>query len=292
MSSFDERASSEEREVERWKAALGQAGAGLLHTVCVRSEVDSTQDALRRLGASPGLLVAAMRQTAGRGRLGRSWHDGADQASGQASGVAPGLGVALSVALPVAAPGRLMAVGGLAALSAVDHALERAGGEAAALAQRPKAALKWPNDVLVDGRKIAGVLVEVADGVAIVGIGINVAQRRFPPELAERATSLALLGATTDRLAVASALVSGLAALVGLADAEIRARYHERDGLRGSEQHFEVGGAVVVGEVLTIDPLGAIRLRLRDGRTMDIDPAKASLRASAAGAASGPSAAG
>src|SRR3954449_678311 len=126
---------------------------------------DSTSERAKALAADAphGLLVTAAEQTAGHGRQGRSWSAPAGEA------------VLMSVVLrewPELLP--------LAAALAVA---ETAG---------PEARIKWPNDVLVDGRKVAGILVEAraGEGWAVLGIGVNVAVREFPEELREIAGSL------------------------------------------------------------------------------------------------------
>jgi BirA family biotin operon repressor/biotin-[acetyl-CoA-carboxylase] ligase len=129
---------------------------------------DSTNERARELalnGAPNGTLVTAAEQTAGRGRQGRTWS-------------APA-GRALLCSLVIRDPPRLLP---LAAGAAV--------GEVAG----PDAKLKWPNDVLIDGRKVAGILVEgrPQERWAVLGIGLNVALRQedFPDELRERAATL------------------------------------------------------------------------------------------------------
>src|SRR5215207_6489152 len=147
-------------------------GAPRLHL----REVDSTNVRAQRLaasGAPHGTLVTAAGQTAGHGRQGRAW-------------VTPA-GRALACSLVLREPPRLLPM--LAALAVADVA-DRfdAAGRAAAI--------KWPNDVLLDGRKVAGILAEgrPQEGWAVLGIGINVAVRPddLPPELAERAAGLGL----------------------------------------------------------------------------------------------------
>jgi BirA family transcriptional regulator, biotin operon repressor / biotin---[acetyl-CoA-carboxylase] ligase len=145
----------------------------------VFAEVGSTQDeALEwaRSGAPEGALVVADRQTAGRGRAGRPWLS------------PPGRSLYLSLVLR---PGRQIVPGVLT--TAVGLAAAEAIEELHGLPTR----LKWPNDVVVEGRKIAGVLVEtvVSGGemtAAAAGVGINVSweARTFPGELAGRATSI------------------------------------------------------------------------------------------------------
>ena len=148
-------------------------------------EATSTNDVLRKLaeqGAAEGTAVVALTQTHGRGRQHRPWHS------------PPGLGLYLSVLLrppwPASESGALALLAGVA----VAAALKQLGV--------PGVALKWPNDVLVGGKKICGVLVEpVLKGdhieFAVVGIGVNVRHgaEDFPPELRNTATSCLLAGA-------------------------------------------------------------------------------------------------
>lgn len=122
---------------------------------------------LAREGAPHGTVVIAREQTAGRGRTGRGWQS------------PPGnlyLSVLLRLDLPPARVAELSFVAALAVAQTVDAFLPG------------RARLKWPNDVLVDGAKVAGILVEQADGVAVLGIGVNVAH--CPSGLAYPVTSL------------------------------------------------------------------------------------------------------
>lgn len=147
--------------------------------------VDSTNERARELaaaGAPHGTLVTAGEQTAGRGRQGRTWNASA--------------GRALLCSLVVREPPRLLPL---------------AAGVAVADVAGPDALLKWPNDVLIGGLKVAGLLVEgrPAEGWAVLGIGLNVALRGedFPPELRGRAGTLGrapeLIEATLVELLVA-----------------------------------------------------------------------------------------
>ena len=131
---------------------------------------DSTNTRARELaahGAPHGTLVTASEQSAGRGRQGRTW-------------LAPA-GRALLCSVVVREPPRLLPL---------------AAGVAVAEVAGPDAQLKWPNDVLLDARKVAGILVEgrPQEGWAVVGIGLNVALRNqdFAPELRGKAGSLGL----------------------------------------------------------------------------------------------------
>lgn len=172
---------------------LGTATIG--RRVAVWSRLPSTNDLALRASASrsnEGLVVLAEEQTAGRGRRGRPWT------------APPGAGLLMSAL--VFPPACLGEVGPLTALGAVAAAevVESATG-------RP-ARIKWPNDVRVEGRKLAGVLVERRRG-AVIGIGLNVGHGPddFPPELRGSATSLRLLtGTAHDRSELARALIRAL----------------------------------------------------------------------------------
>jgi BirA family biotin operon repressor/biotin-[acetyl-CoA-carboxylase] ligase len=156
-------------------------------TIVRCGRVESTQPiafAIAADGAPDRSVVIADSQAAGRGRRGRTWHD------------EPGASLLVSIVLrPRVSPARLPTLS-LTAGVALAEALERAAG----LAVR----LKWPNDVLVGGRKLAGILLEsrmipaaagsAAPAVVALGIGVNLTQRAFPLDLAERATSVRLAG--------------------------------------------------------------------------------------------------
>jgi len=142
----------------------------------VMAQCASTQEHARALGL--GAVVVAQRQTGGRGQRGNVWADTGDE------------GLAFSLVLPATEqPQRSAAL----AMAIVD-ALEPLAPS--------RLTVKHPNDVLLDGRKLAGVLIEQADGLAVIGIGINVAQQSWPDELAQTAISLGLAGVEVDRLGV------------------------------------------------------------------------------------------
>lgn len=158
--------------------AIGNLMPRLGSTVLRFDSVTSTNDLVREMavaGASEGTAVLAREQTAGRGRQGRSW----SSPSGE--------GLYLSVVLrPKVEPARSPVIT-LAAAVAVAEALS--------IDFNVAADIKWPNDVHARGRKICGVLVESAiEGnqlqYAVMGIGVNLAQREFPDEIKESATSL------------------------------------------------------------------------------------------------------
>lgn len=154
--------------------------------------VDSTQNYAAQLaadGAVDGTVVVAQTQTAGRGRKGRIWRD------------VPGESLLLSVILRTSLATARRSMLSLAAAVAVTEALREAGGV--------DVRLKWPNDVHVDERKVAGILLECRGEVVLLGVGINVVQRDFDPDL--RATSIALEGGNTDRDALLAAVRAAVA---------------------------------------------------------------------------------
>ncbi len=137
--------------------------------------IDSTQRRARELVERDDRrwdAVCAAHQTAGRGRQGAHWHD------------APGQSLLVSVILwetPLPEPAGLV---GLFAALATAQALETR------FPDLPPVQLKYPNDLMIHGRKLGGVLTEIVGGVAIVGIGVNLEQTEFPAELQEKAISV------------------------------------------------------------------------------------------------------
>jgi BirA family biotin operon repressor/biotin-[acetyl-CoA-carboxylase] ligase len=211
--------------------------------------VDSTQTvafALAADGAADRTVVVAQAQTAGRGRHGRLWLD------------EPGASLLTSIILrPRLEPARLPTLS-LAAGVAVVEALERVTG------LKPR--LKWPNDVLVDGRKLAGILLESRispSPLVVLGIGVNLAQRVFPADLAERATSVRLAtGRRVDADALLTALLESLDAWRTRLETEGWAPISERwraltetlgrrvsiDGVEGVAVDVDEDGALIVAE--------------------------------------------
>lgn len=211
----------EGRAVEEWRRGWG------VPRLEIYDVVGSTNDVARGLaeeGAPGGTTVIADHQTRGRGQRGREWH------------APPAVGLLLSMVLR---PGRSHEEPVIGAVPlrvglAVARALERVAPI--------RVQLKWPNDLLVDGRKLGGILCEgslAGDRFAlVVGIGINLGQREgdFPHGLEFPATSLAMYGAGAERAVVAGAVVGAIAALRAdpahaLSAAELR-EFRKRDILR------------------------------------------------------------
>ena len=226
----------------------------------VLEETTSTNDVAKRaakLGAPHGATWVADAQTAGRGRQGRAWI--------APRGEALLVSVLLRLACPPARLPPLSLAAGLAARDAVAKAVRRDA----------TVALKWPNDVLVDGRKVAGVLVEAmlagsrVEGV-VVGVGVNVHTRVFPEEIAATAGSIALFGSPAspppDRAAVLVDLLEGLSRDLELVAARglglVRARLHAAHALRGERVRSESAGEGVAED---IDDDGRLCVRRDDG---------------------------
>jgi len=240
-------------DLQALAATLAARGAPIPRIV-VFSIVGSTQDeaaSLARSGAPAGTLVIASVQTAGRGRVGRTWHS-------------PRGGLYASLVLrPVATPDRWPALAVLAG-TAVAEALSEAG--VAALR------VKWPNDVLVDGRKVAGLLAEahLGEGFAVLGLGLNVAfAADLPAEIAGIATDLAwALPTSASRTeACASVLAAVAQACVGASpDLAVDPARASRwlDGTR------DVAVAGVRGRPAGVTVLGELVIDAADGTTVRV----------------------
>ncbi len=222
----------------QWTRRLKDAACGPFETVVVVDEAASTQDTARRLDATPGTVVAARRQTAGRGRLGRAWAD---------TGV-EGIAVSFVIAQP-ARPEALAIAAAVGTAVAAESLLEGAVG------------IKWPNDVVVDGRKLAGILIEQWGGRAVIGIGMNVTQTNWPPLLDGRAVSLAQLGATCTPLDALAALVRAVSVALPVPEESLCEQFARRDVLPDSHAVFRTGGRTITGTVIRIDPMHGLLVR-------------------------------
>ncbi len=204
-------------------AGVGRLGTPRLHL----RRTDSTNDRARALastGAPHGTLVTAAEQTAGRGRQGRTWSAPA--------GTALLMSLVLRGQLPL---------------------LPLAAGVAVAEVAGPRALLKWPNDVLVDGRKVAGILVEGRpdEGWSVVGIGVNVAVDvgDLPPAARAGAGTLGRAAAEIEPLL--AALLGRLERWLAEPAEAVLDAWRARDALLGREVAWSGGsgtGAGVDGE--------------------------------------------
>jgi BirA family biotin operon repressor/biotin-[acetyl-CoA-carboxylase] ligase len=211
-------------------------------------------------GAAEGLVVCAEHQSAGRGRLGRTWS------------APPRSALLFSVLLrPATVPAERWSWLGLLTPLAVADAVRTAG--------EIDARVKWLNDVLVEDRKLAGILlerIETPDGpAAVVGIGLNVSLRETEKPH-EAATSLALeQAATTDRVTVLSAVLRSLESRyrTWVADAgeplALLPSYRELSATLGREVRVELpDGTTLAGTATGIDPDGRLVLETSNGRAV------------------------
>lgn len=127
--------------------------------------------------------------------------------------------------------------------------------------------IKWPNDILIDGAKLVGILLERADDSVVIGIGVNCANR--PTSLGRATTSLADCGCLVDPGVLVEVLATAFASWLARWRAEgiaaIRARWLERAHPRGTALVARVGDDAVQGLFDGLDDSGALRLRLADG---------------------------
>lgn len=225
--------------IEAWSRRLGLESFPGRWTVV--DEVGSTQDLAREAG--PGVAVTALRQRSGRGRLGRAWADtGSD-------------GLAVTFALPPAAGAdRWLAIA--TALAAV-RAIEATSGVAVAI--------KWPNDLVVAGRKLGGILIERTDRATLVGIGMNVSQPEFAGELAATATSLLREGVRVARLDLLVRLAREFASALGEPEPARKAEFDRRDALRGAWVRVRSAGEELEGRVRRVEPVDGLTIETGQG---------------------------
>jgi BirA family transcriptional regulator, biotin operon repressor / biotin---[acetyl-CoA-carboxylase] ligase len=206
----------------------------------------STQDALRASGLPEGAVAVTEHQTSGRGRQGRRWEDTAGRA------------LLLSVLLrppPESQTQQLSLVAGLAVAEAIEEA-------------RDLAAIKWPNDVLLGGRKVAGILLESSGVEVVCGVGVNVTQTEAELPAETRLPAASLLTATGHEADRAELLASFLETLEHRYDtwrrlglAPLLDELEARNSLRGHV--VRVGGETGTVEHIAVD--GRLALRRGDG---------------------------
>ena len=240
-------------------------GHNILYYPVTSSTMDMARQAVRD-GAAEGTIVVADQQTAGRGRLGRKWLSPPDS----------------SILLSIILYPRLHELPRLnmAACLAVARSIEKATGL--------KPTIKWPNDVLIDGKKVSGILIESdvqrdAVNYVIVGLALNVnLDPSSIPEIAETATSLKqVLGHDVSRLEMLESLLAEFEKLYSTMrrgepiDEEWRGRLETL----GKEVTVTCGQDVREGYAESVDEDGNLLLRLEDGRLMTIAAGDVTLRA-------------
>ena len=247
--------------IEERRHRIDPLGAPILFYDTVGSTND-VASSLASSGVHEGAVVIAETQTAGRGRRGRTWFS------------PPGAGLYVSVVLAPGrssgSPERATALLTLAAGVVLAEAVECVTGLAPDI--------KWPNDLLVNRRKLAGIL---AEGVAsppggrlqavVLGYGINVGAAAYPPELAARVTSLDTeLGRPIDRAALCAESLAALAAryhdlLAGRFDAILDAWRARSFGSLGARVEWDTPQGVRTGITEGIDDMGALLVRGGEG---------------------------
>lgn len=224
------------------------------------SEIDSTNIRARRIadaGAPEGSIVVAEAQSAGKGRRGRAWFSPA------------GKGLYLSVVLrpripPAEAPRLVLAAAVAAAEALLAHAAV-------------PLSVKWPNDILIAGKKVAGILTEmrlagerIAHVVIGLGVNVNTAAEEMPPEIRPIATSLlAATGRTVSRPALLRSLLERLEHWYGLLQEghfeRIRARWLDLAAIVGRQVTITGVDRTYEGEAVGIDQTGFLILKSPDG---------------------------
>lgn len=244
----------------RARFAIGLRTRFIGRELIVRASVDSTNDVAwdaLAAGAPDGTTVVADAQVQGRGREGRTWY------------TAPGRGLAMSALLRAGCEREALVVLPLAAGLALAEAFDALGA---------RATLKWPNDVMLSGRKVSGNLCESrrtpeGDDVVVVGIGVNVFQtsEEFPEPIRAQATSLAIEGVAADRETVAAAVLNAFEPLWTLLDASgaggIVERWRARATFWGERRTVRTPAGEVAGVARGLDSDGALLLDLPDGTT-------------------------
>lgn len=249
-----------------------------LNTIRIGSEilvfdvVNSTNDVAKRYlekNITEGLVLIAESQTRGRGRMGRNWMS------------LPGVGLYLSVILqPKIQPRRLpqlTLLAGLATTLAINEITHQ------------KALLKWPNDILLKGKKCCGILCEThparsGETGVIIGIGINAnhSLSDFPDELKSTATSLMIeTGSAIDRCALVCSLIGHLDqqydAFLNNEDQTIMEKWLENSDMVGKKITVSHGESVIHGTALGLDSDGRLLMRSEKGDELAFDSGEVSL---------------
>lgn len=214
--------------------------------------IGSTNDEARQLaasGAPHGTVIHADEQVAGRGRFGRTWFS------------PPGnlyLSVLLRLDLPPAGTSELSFMTALTVADAVD----------ALLPKQTKSTLKWPNDVLVDDGKIAGILVESVDGAQIIGVGLNVleAPRNAPYKTATLVGAGGIATVDGARDILLDSLAKHLDAWTEQGFEPIRTAWLARAHPIGTALRASIGGRTEEGVFAGLDVDGALLLDTPEGR--------------------------
>ena len=237
------------------REALGTGTIG--REVVVYDRVASTNDVAWELaggGAAEGLVVLAEEQSRGRGRMGRRWHS-------------PRGGLWMSIVLRPDPPAGGVTVLTTAASVAVARAIRSCPG--------CHATIRWPNDILIGGRKVAGVLVETrsagnAQGASILGIGVDVNCSEFPDDLKDTATAVSrCAGGPVRRVEVARSILQNFDGFYR----QVSSGEHAAIGEEWVAMSSTIGRRITIiqngrtykGEVVDMDPIDGLMVRLDRG---------------------------
>ncbi len=224
------------------------------HRIDYHDTLPSTQPLAIKLaetGEPSGTAVVAGEQTAGIGRQGHSWHSEPDS----------GLYVSLILYPPLEPATRPV----------LTLALGLATAEAIARVAGIQCDLRWPNDVMIDDRKAAGILVQLAGDAAVAGIGINVNHETFPADIADLATSIRIAtGHHYDRADLLIALIESATAYAKMLDeggkeAILSAFTRASSYAKGKRVHVDMGDRHIQGITAGLDDYGFLRILKPDG---------------------------
>lgn len=251
------------------ETGLDTAWAG--HPCMYLDTVDSTNLTARQLaaqGAPHGTLVVAGEQTAGRGRRGRGWEAAKDE------------NIMMTLLVQPKLPGERLPQLSLVCAIAVARGIEHATGLAAQI--------KWPNDVVVEGKKVCGMLLEMTgkDGAAdcvAAGVGINVHQRVFPEAFAQTASSLDVLGgARFDRAEIIRAFLRAFETRCGQLErgdwAVLMEEYRMLSATLGKRVRVIGLDGEFVGRAVALEEKGALVVETADGRQRTVLAGDVSVR--------------
>ena len=229
-----------------------------MRTIEWHESIDSTMHRAAELaseGCETGTIVGADRQTEGQGRLGRIWHS------------VPG-GLHFTIVLRPRVEMRDLPVVTMALGLAVADAVQMFAGLAVDL--------RWPNDVMVGERKLAGILTQWHDGAVLAGIGLNMSQADFPPELRDQATSLILeTGSVQNRDLLLRAIAASIETHVRILETGgitpiLRLFSNASSYVAGKRVRVEMTGGDVLGTTAGLTPDGFLLLRRDDGTELTI----------------------
>jgi BirA family biotin operon repressor/biotin-[acetyl-CoA-carboxylase] ligase len=225
------------------------------HPASYFESIDSTMLEAARLAEAdcePGTVVIADEQTAGQGRHGRRWHS------------EPHSGLYVSIVLRPDLQAELLPILTLALGLAVADAIAEATGLTCDL--------RWPNDVMLGGCKVAGILVQLINAAAVAGIGVNVNHAHFPPEIASEATSLRIVSNRRHSrehllVAVLGAVqrYSGILSSEGGRESILKMFCARSSYAQNKRVKVDQGAAVLEGVTAGLDASGFLIVRKDDG---------------------------